>query len=126
MVHERTNHVATHEVGKANEQDLNTRIEDAWRKALLKDKSGVATALQVDEDKLDPDVPPFKARVSGSGLTGAEVAIVFATAFIAAFAKDMGTAAGKAAAKRFRKYWEEYLQEKVSPPGSGELGDLKD
>jgi hypothetical protein len=125
---DQSDQIAKHAAGKADENELIARIGDAWRKVLgdPKERAAVAASLQVDEDKLSPDLPPFIAKVSGSGLTGGEVIIVFATAFTVAFAKDMGSAAGKAFAERLRRFWADYMQERVSPPGSGKLGDLKD
>lgn len=114
--------------GRADEARLQTLIGLAWSDALGNpaERSEIAKLLGVIESDLDTNRPPFRAKTTGAGLTGAEILIAMATGFVVDFFKDMGGAAGKEAAPRLRQLWSKFFAKRVSPPGSGELGKPKD
>jgi hypothetical protein len=120
--------VMKYEAGTADEVRLDELIGKAWSVVLSdpQKQAEIAAALNVKETELDPERPPFRAEITGAGLTGGEVLIAAVAAFAIGFAKDMGGAAGKEAAKRLRQVWTDYMCDEVSPPGSGRLGRSKD
>jgi hypothetical protein len=132
MIDEAAGFEMRYEAGTADEARLEKSIGEAWKAALNdpQKKAEIANLLKLKESELDPERPPFRAEITGSGLTGGEVIIAvvvaFAMGFGTQFATDMGGAAGKEAARRLRQLWTDYMRDEVSPPGSGKLGPPKD
>lgn len=117
--------VAVYRAGNDGLDELNKRIENAWKATLndTEEKRRIASILNVEPIALKSDIVPFEAEISRSGLTGGEVAIIVAVPFLVEFTKSMAGAAGKAAAERLRDYWTDTFKKKVSPLGSGILKD---
>jgi len=120
--------VIKYSAAKADAGEINALIAKAWSAALSDpaEKQEIAGLLEVKPTDLNPQQPPFRAKMTGSGLTGGEVLIAFAAGFAIGFAKDMGSAAGKALAKKLRELWTRYLSNRVNAPGTDALGDSKD
>ena len=76
------------------------------------EKAAIAKLLDIPEDALKPTQAPFRAEISASGLTGAEVLIALGVGFVAGFVKEMGSTAGKKAAQGLRAVWADYMQDK--------------
>ncbi len=120
--------VIRYKSGRADEQRLQDLISTAWSEALgnSAERTEIAGLFGVKESDLDPARPPFQAKITGAGLTGAEILIAIASGFVLDFFKDVGGAAGKTAAERLRELWSKHIAKRVSPPGSGELGKPRD
>lgn len=124
--------VAKHDSGTRDEEQLNTSIAHAWREALEdpKERAEIADLLGVQEGELDANNPPFRAEVKGAGTFGADILIALAVGFALGFAKkfgeEIGGAAGKKAAEQLRILWRYHIRDRVSPPGSGQLGPEKE
>lgn len=125
------NLVARYASGAADQDELNTSIADAWRAALSdpKERKEIAALLDAQESELDPDNPPFEAEVRGAGTFGAEILIALgkgvAIGIATAVGKGVGEHVGKRAMDSFRELWSRYICRRVSPPGSGRLGQEK-
>lgn len=120
--------IASYQAGKSDDDELNQLIASTWDQLLKKpeQRRAIAALLGCPPEALQPDQIPFHARVQSSGLTGGEILIAVASGFVLAFAKDVGGQLGKSAAQRLRSLWVDFMQKKVSPPGSGNLGQAKD
>jgi hypothetical protein len=119
--------IVRYAAGTADEPRLNSEVAKAWRAAIgnAADRAEIARLLGVQESELDPNQVPFRAEISGAGLTGGEVLIAIATGFAIGIAKDIGTAAGKAAARRLRDLWNNYMHDRVNPAGTRLIGQPK-
>jgi hypothetical protein len=120
--------IARYQSGRADESHLDLVIAETWRALLVnpRERDSIAALLSVPSESLDPQQPPFESHISSSGLTCGEVLIAAASGFVVAVAKDIGAAAGKEAVKKLRALWSRFFQDRVNPPGSGQMGPEKD
>ena len=96
----RQDEVAIHKAGSTDPDDLDELIRSAWLSAVddPADRAQLAGLLGLTADQLKTAPAPFRAELRKSGLTGAEIVILFAAAFVNAYGEKLGKAAGTAAA----------------------------
>jgi hypothetical protein len=97
-----------YDAGKVDRaEDLNDLIGSVWADAVNdpNDQAQIAAILGLAADRLRDAPSPVGAKISKSGLTGAEVEIAFVSGFVLAIAKDTGSASGEISLKAVRKVW---------------------
>jgi hypothetical protein len=116
--------VARYQAGKlGRKKDLEDAMQQAWTELLEQPntRAELAAIFKVPGEQL-PKRSPYVASVSEGGITGAEIAIAFAAAFVLAIAKEAGSAAGKKAWAVLRRQLEsdkpEALGEELKPKDS--------
>ncbi len=116
--------IATYEAGTADADELNSLISSAWADALFgpDDRRKIAAILGVQPECLSAELPPMRADIRRSGITGAEIAIAGAAAFLVAFAKELGSASGKATAESLERLWKRVLERRVRSSSAEALG----
>jgi hypothetical protein len=101
--------VARYQAGSTDPSELDAAISQAWSDALADENDRAKIQETLSPLGLAGAQSPFATRVSGSGLTGAEILIIFAASFAGSYAKELGETAGKAAAdltiEKARKLW---------------------
>jgi predicted MarR family transcription regulator len=120
------NEIARYKSGSGDDAAVDQRIALAWERLVNEQRDEVAAALGTPASSLDPKHPPFRAETQAGGISGVEVAILFAGAALSGFVKDLGSAAGKAAATKLRQVWSRYMEKKVRDPKNPTLGDRID
>ena len=115
--------------GAIDDEELNRLVADAWAEAIVDPADGaeIASILDTAKENLRIFPPPIVVEVRSGGITGAEMALVFAGAFAGAYAKELGSEAGKSASKAtiklIRKIWDKALSRRVRSAEAEALGE---
>jgi hypothetical protein len=93
--------IALLQAGSTDPEKLDDLIDKAWSDAIAnsEDRAKIGAILGLTEQEVKKAPPPFRVKVGKAGLTGAELIIIFATAFAVAYVKQLGTEGGTVAAK---------------------------
>ena len=115
--------------GAIDDGELNRLLVGAWSDAIADPADGkeIASILALAKENLQTIPPPLEAKVRSGGITGAEIALTFATPFAVAYAKELGCEtgqiAGKATMKLVRKIWDKVLSRRVRSAEAEALGE---
>jgi hypothetical protein len=115
--------------GAIDDEELSRLVADAWAEAIVDpvDAAEIASILDIAKEKLRIFPPPIVVEVRSGGITGAEMALVFAGAFAGAYAKELGSEAGRSASKAtiklVRKIWDKALSRRVRSVEAEALGE---
>jgi hypothetical protein len=122
--------------GTDDEERFNAAIALAWRTALddPEERVEIAELLEVKDNDLEKENPPFRAEVRGAGFLGSEILIALAIGFALGIAKSFGEEAGEIVGKpagrktvaALRALWINHFRDRVNPPGSGRMGPEKE
>ena len=110
--------------GSKSAEALNKLITRVWADAMNDPttRAEIAAMLELPPDVLRSAPPPVVAEVSEAGLTGAEILIALASAFILAIAKEVGSEGGKITAQAIKGVWAK-LRRRVLSADPEALGD---
>jgi hypothetical protein len=88
--------------GAIDDEELSRLVADAWAEAIVDpvDAAEIASILDIAKEKLRIFPPPIVVEVRSGGITGAEIALVFAGAFAGAYARLRSNSLGRFGTRR--------------------------